>query len=380
MAEIGFVALDPRKAKRARMIATLGDLGPIHWLRMPPLRWRNYPETAARVQLALEAAQSVTAPWLIGVKRKMLALQYNGTRAYFEKHPAAVAVCWNGLNGARRAFMEGAKDAGARRLYFELSPLAGRVTVDPNGVNYLNSLPRNLGPYLNWFAASGLPADGWREIGAQIKQRKAASEKPAFVGDLPGLDMPFLFVPLQYPGDSQMRLFGGAFRTVESFVQALGQAAKALPEGWHLRIKDHPTAPVSFAQAVRDLGQANVVMDNATDTFAQVAASRGVVTVNSSVGLEAMFYEKPVIAAGQCFWAIAGLAEMAPSADALAQVFARAGGLGFDPAGRAAFLSFLTEIYYPAPGPDQAAKVAIRLQGGDEFGFWRQDGIDAAVR
>ena len=47
-------------------------------------------------------------------------------------------------------------------------------------------------------------------------------------------------------------------------------------------------------------------LDNDTDTFEQVAASRGVVTVNSSVGIQAFYFDKPVVVCGQTFWSIPG--------------------------------------------------------------------------
>ena len=104
-----FVCLDPRKAKRRAVATALAGLGPIRWLKVVPMRRLN---------------------------RWLFALQYNGARAYFAAHPDAVAVCWNGLNGTRRAFMQGARHAGARLLFFELAPLPGRVTIDPNDLVY----------------------------------------------------------------------------------------------------------------------------------------------------------------------------------------------------------------------------------------------------
>ncbi|MGR3289938.1 MAG: capsular polysaccharide export protein, LipB/KpsS family [Paracoccaceae bacterium] len=271
--------------------------------------------------------------------------------------------------------MDGAKDAGARRLFFELAPLSGRVTIDPCGVNFFNSLPRNITPYLNWFADSGLDPDAWRNIGKKIQQRTPLKAGKTGNDRLPPLSDPFLFVPLQTPGDSQLRLFGGNFRTVEAFINCMIVCAKHLPQNWHLRIKEHPTAPVSFADQLKGLGNTQVFLDNRTDTFEQVAASRGVITVNSSVGLEAMFYDRPVIATGQCFWAIEGVAHKAVTQDDIIQLFAAADTLGYDRASRTAFMSYLTHEYYPlAPGNSHeggiSASIAKRICGPDSIGFW----------
>lgn len=366
-----FVILDPRKRKRAWIAALLAPLGRMRWLKLPPMSPRGFPETATRAAEALETASKQPKGALgRAAKLRLLAWQYNGARRLFGADPQAVAVCWNGLNGSRRAFRDGAHDAGARTLVFELAPLPGRITVDRRGVNFDNELPREIGFYRDWFARRDGDPEAWRAIGAEIRQRAPA--RPA-EGEAPSrpLTEPFLFAPLQVPGDTQLRLHGGAYRTVEAFLRALCQAAGALPEGWHLRIKEHPTKPAGAAAIIADYPDAPVVLDNVTDTFAQVQAARGVLTVNSSVGLEAMWFDKPVVACGQCFWALDGVALRAPDAESLRAVMAAPEALTFDPGARAAFLTYLDEVYYPrrvepgqAPAEADLQKTRARLRTG----------------
>lgn len=384
MTESGFafVCLDPRKAKRDAISTALRPLGRLSFLKIPPMARGDFPETHTRVAAAFAAGTKIPGTGLMEhAKKTLLRLQYNGTRRYFAKQPKVVAVAWNGLNGSRRVFMDAARDAGARRLYFELAPFKGRITADPGGVNYANSLPRDPAPYLAWADATQ-PDDTWRRVGASITARAPAHAKAAGDGTQAALSEPFIFVPLQVPGDSQLRLFGGAFRTVEATIAAVAQAAQKLPDGWHLRIKEHPTSPERFDQLVAKLSHSKLVLDNTTDTFAQVAAARAVVTVNSSVGLEAMFFDKPVVALGDCFWAIPGVAHHAPTQTELDHLLSDPTAMTFDPASRAAFLAFLIDRYYPdltCKGdsghlhPDEAAKIQDRLTGADRFGFWASD-------
>lgn len=372
-----FFCLDPRKSKRATIERTLSPLGHFRWLKLPPMRARGYPETRDRAAAAFNAATKKPAEGPAAVaKRALLRLQYNGARALFEANRDAVAVAWNGLNGTRRVYMDGARDAGARTLYFELCPFPGRVTVDPCGVNFHNGLPRDATFYRAWASENG--SESWRNLRETITARARATPRIESAADRP-LTEPFVFVPLQVPGDSQLRLFGGAFRTVETVIEVMAEAARSLPDGWHLRLKEHPTSPVAFGDMIDRLKHPKLVLDNATDTFAQVAASRAVVTVNSSVGLEAMFFEKPVVALGECFWAIPGIADRCPTPETLSAALADPATLSFDRAARAAFLSFLADAYYPmlnrdgADGtlhPDEAAKVAARLRGPDPRGLW----------
>lgn len=372
-----FVCLDPRKSKRVAINSSLSGLGPVTWQRQPPMRFKGYPETSIRVKAAFDAAtKKPTGRFMTAAKNALLRVQYNGSRSFFEDNRDAIAVCWNGLNGTRRAFMEGARDAGARTLYFELSPFSGRITVDPCGVNNANSLPREIGPYVAWDQTFGI-SDGWREVRNTIQARKPAVSR-ADAPPVRPITEPFVFLPLQVPGDSQLRLFGGAFRTVEATIEAAITAAQALPDGWHLRLKEHPSSPIRFGDLIARLAHPKIVLDNGTDTFTQVAAARAIITVNSSVGLEAMFFDKPVVALGECFWAINGVAISCPTVEGLIRLLKNPEDLlSFDVKERNAFLSFLTQIYYPKlpkdgtkMHPEEVEKIRLRLLGADTFGFW----------
>lgn len=377
-----FKCLDPRKKKKKILSCVLKPLGNVEFSRFPPIRFRGYPESKARALKAFkQAIRPLNNPLLAWAQCKLYEWQYNGSRHFFSTKNNAAAVVWNGLNGSRHVYMMGAMDAGAKTLFFEEAPLPNRFTVDVSGVNFTNSLPRSISPYLNWLSKSNIEPDTWRQAGRKIVQRPAL--KPAKISkkSAPPLSEPFLFVPLQVPNDSQLRIYGGAFRTVESFVEAIIEAGKNLPNGWHVRIKEHPTSEQSISHLFDNDVSAPVFLDNFTDTFEQVAASEGVLTINSSVGLEAMFYDKPVVAVGQCFWAIEGVAISATTTIELTRVMSMPDQLKFDIQARNAFMNFLTEVYYPelkyesngalACENQEIEKIRRRLFGPDELGFWK---------
>ena len=370
-----FTVLDPLNARSPAVRALLSPIGTLTWFKIAPVSLKNYPETTARAEAAFEfAKKKYTNRFMRLAKIALFKAQYNGSRKYFEKNRRTIAVCWNGLNGTRRVFANAALDAGARTLYFELCPFAGRITVDPCGVNAANSLPRNIEPYLKW--AKSAKTNDLKAFSDTIQARKPVANKVRGAAERSLLE-PFIFAPLQVPGDSQLRIFGGNFKTVEATIEGLSAAARSLPDGWHLRIKEHPSSPTSFHELFGRLAHPKIILDNETDTFAQVAASRAVVTVNSSVGLEAMFFEKPVIALGDCFWALPGVADHCKDIAALTDRFAMPEDLSFDHAARNAFLSYLIEVYYPklpehgeSMLPEEIEKIVMRLNGPDQFGFW----------
>lgn len=331
-------------------------------LPMVPLSFRDFPETRTRVEAALARAKrqpgNAVTRWL---KRQLLRGQYNWARHYFIRHPDHVATAWNGLTGTRMAFLAGARDANAPRLYAELAPLPGRITLDPAGVNAESSVPREPQFYRDW--AGDDPertGEHWRAIGQTLTARPS---RRADVGqgatDLPAT--PYLFCPLQVPDDSQVTLFAGWTGDMKGFLTALAQAAQGLPPGWHLRLKEHPSARQSLRPLIEPmLTTGRVILDNGSDSFAQIAASRGVVTLNSSMGLQAFFHDKPVITLGRAFFALPGLVTCADSQRALNHAFTQPEALTFDPALRAAFVNWLDQVYYPrfTEGPPPKADLA----------------------
>ncbi|THD85714.1 capsular biosynthesis protein [Aliigemmobacter aestuarii] len=346
-------------ARKEALFAALAEVaGGGKRLALPRLSFRDWPETSARVDAALARAkrQPKGAPvrWL---KRQLIRGQYNWARAHFTRHPDRIAVAWNGLTGSRMAFLAGARDAGAATLHAELAPLPGRITLDPAGVNAEGSVPQDPAFFRAWAAADpDRRGEGWRTLGENLTARTSRrSDVGQGKGELP--ETPFLFCPLQVPDDSQVTLFSGWCGGMAGFLAALHEAAGQLPEGWHLRLKEHPSAKASLAAMIAPLlATGRVQLDNASDSFAQIAAARGVVTLNSSMGLQSFFHDKPVITLGRAFFALPGLVHPAESQVKLNRLFAAPDSLGFDPGLRAAFMTWLDRAYYPRFRHDSAGK------------------------
>lgn len=348
----------PAKDDFFRAVAAAAGQG--RRLTTAPLSLRDFPQTPARVAECMARAKKRPASALgRAAKRLLIRAQYNGARRFFARHPVSVALCWNGLTGSRRAVMLGARDAGALRLFAELAPLPGFLTLDPAGVNAEGSVPQDPAAYADVTPDPALIAGLAARLVARAPRRADVGQGQ---GALP--ETPFLFVPLQVPDDSQVRLFSGWAGDLPGFIAALGRAADALPPGWHLRLKEHPSAKQPLADLIAAAGD-RLILDNETDSFAQLRAARGVLTLNSSMGLQAFFHDKPVIVTGRAFFALPGLADHAPSEAALADLLARAGSLTFDADLRARFLTWLAREYYipwqdgPADGTDAALRRAL---------------------
>ena len=316
--------------------------------RVIPMSFRDWPETAARVALAVSRAKHQprwgVVKWL---KRLLIRLQYNGARRYFAANANHIAVAWNGLAGSRLAFLMAARDAGARTLHAELAPFPGRITLDAVGVNAESSVPQGPAFYRAWATDNMRRDDTWRAMGAHLTARTSRRQDVSQGGSsLP--ETPFIFCPLQVPDDTQVTLFAGWCSSMAGFLAALQQAAEHLPQGWHLRIKEHPSARQSLRPLLDPLLRTNrIILDNGTDSFAQLSAAKAVVTLNSSMGLQAFFHDKPVIALGRAFWAMPDLVAPAEDQIQLNAAFASPETLTFSPVLRAMFMNWLDQVYYP---------------------------------
>lgn len=124
----------------------------------------------------------------------------------------------------------------------------------------------------------------------------------------------FLF-PLQLDSDFQIRLYSDFSSLGESIMYVLRSFAKNAPRDHHLVIKNHPldnglfdykNFSMNFARA---LGLENrIIFLDGGDGRLLTKNSRGVVVVNSTMGLEALDLGLPVYCLGRAIYAMPGLA------------------------------------------------------------------------
>jgi capsular polysaccharide export protein len=317
----------------------------------------NQAELKAAARSGNRAPQS-----LIGFKAKMTFLGWQDiwSRRALRRKKCDVLVVWNGIKGRLRMMSEAAKDMGLAVVYFEEAPLPKRITMDFDGVNYGSSLPRQIAFYQAWSRRTEITIDDWRKLNADLVARASTRGDVGQSKELePGLDENFIFCPLQVPGDSQITIYGDWIKSVEDMIDQIAQASQALPEGWHIRVKEHPSARQAFGDKLRALEGPKFRLDNATDTFEQVAKSKAVLTVNSSFGLQAFFFDKPVLTLGKAFYAFDNIATKVSSLAELERICEDPAVLQFDQTARDHFRSYLDAAYYPFEEDVKAGKYTL---------------------
>lgn len=129
----------------------------------------------------------------------------------------------------------------------------------------------------------------------------------------------FFLVPLQVYNDSQIRRHS-RYKSVPAFIrEVLASFAEHAPGEQLLVFKHHPLdRPYNdytrlIARESRRLGidaRVHYIHDQHLPTLLKHAT--GVVTVNSTTGLQALYHGTPVIALGECMYAIEGLVHPGP--------------------------------------------------------------------
>lgn len=220
----------------------------------------------------------------------------------------------------------------AARLFIEAGFFPDTMQADPVGLNGANSVPRDPAFYLDTpqdFAAAGLPD--------ATASRAAKSSHPPVA-----LPRRYVFVPFQVPSDMQITLHSPWLRDMRHFLAVIRDAADRNPSETFV-IKEHP----SFRASVMGLfpPHPRVVFANGNPTGALIAAARAVITINSTVGIEALQAAKPVITLGNACYAIDGLVLQARDSASLDAALARSAKWRPDERLRHQFLGFLRNVY-----------------------------------
>ncbi|SNY37263.1 capsular polysaccharide export protein [Pseudooceanicola antarcticus] len=235
------------------------------------------------------------------VKRVQAALLRRCLDAEIAATDPEVVVIYNGS-----VFPESVLEAasrGRRRVFVEAGFFPNSLQLDPKGLNGANSVPRNPDFYLETpedFAAEGLPA---------AVNNRASKLPEEEVSLSPG----YVFVPFQVPSDMQVMAHSPWVRSMEQFLDVVCEAAERNPDDTFV-IKEHP----SFRHSVRDLrSHPRVIFANGNVTSELVRDARAVITLNSTVGIEALLMGKQVITLGEACYNIDRLVRHAEGPAAL---------------------------------------------------------------
>ena len=229
--------------------------------------------------------------WVLVLKSMWL---YNSYFRFLSRQEPTTSIVWNGLKYRQQLWCLCCEQLGIQLRYMENGLLSGFTTLDAKGVNFGNSLPRE--------------ADFYRTYGASQTENPldpAATTVPPSEKSLPER---FVFVPLQVNGDSQIVCYSPWIQNMAHLVSVLIAALPAFQAaGLEVVVKPHPKCSTPNAKVLARLKTHGVTVVTDTDSKRLVAQSQAVLTINSTVGLEALAAGKKVIVLGQAFYRIEGI-------------------------------------------------------------------------
>jgi capsular polysaccharide export protein len=156
---------------------------------------------------------------------------------------------------------------------------------------------------------------GWVGRGARRPWRRAASARR--VRDLAGTR--YWAFPLQLEGDFQIRTHSPYETVAEAIRDVIASFARGAPEATRLAVKGHPldNGLNDWARIIGDAARRHGVADRVhwipeAPFGPLLAGAAGVVTVNSTAGLQAIGTGRPVLALGAAIYAMPGLTFQGP--------------------------------------------------------------------
>ena len=225
--------------------------------------------------------------------------------AYLQRQDFDCVIMWNGLHINNQAMRLACDKLAIRTLFLENGLLPNTTTIDPHGVNFGNCVPRNRAFY------EALPPRPLDEDLRTLVPRRPVQPRPGEVA----IDLPprYVFIPFQVESDTQILLYSPWICNMRHLFDVIAALADvpALRD-CHFIFKEHPTSYERYPDLHLRISD-RVYFANANSTQQLIENAAAVMTVNSTVGIEALLYHKKVITLGQAFFSIEGICRSADS-------------------------------------------------------------------
>lgn len=222
-------------------------------------------------------------------------------------------IIWNGYDYIQKLIVEVAKMYGIGVAYMENGLLPNTTTIDTKGINFNNSLPREASFYkaLNNQKPFVKPEN---LVAREVKGQKSISEEHK---ELPEN---YIFVPFQVDNDSQIICNSPHIKNMEELFLICAEVQKNLKDqSLKFVFKEHPSSQFEYPKLI-GMQTENLLFINNTNTQELIQKSQAVLTINSTVGIEALIFEKKVIVVGNAFYSIDGIVKSASTPSDLVDI------------------------------------------------------------
>ena len=207
-------------------------------------------------------------------------------------------LVWNGFMFRQAIALEIARLHRIKPIYFETGFLPNRFVIDKKGVNFYNSVPRDINFYKNYKNDKPLPKELIPRTPRNAK--KFANIKKE------NLPKEFIFIPFQVDYDTQILLFSPWIKNMEQLFFLMKEIAEQL--NINIVFKEHPSSKKEYPN-LHKIAKNHKYLSfaNGYPTQELIQKANAIITINSSVGIESLLFDKKVITLGNAFFNIDGI-------------------------------------------------------------------------
>ena len=226
---------------------------------------------------------------------------YLSFSAFFSRYRPKSVGLWSGHRLPEMAIAFAARRYNVKVIYFENGLVKDSTTMDFRGVNDKNSVPRKAGFYREYFQRNYCKSFSRDRIGTRNPHR--FKKQPLEEQELNGKR--YVFVPFQVCFDSQVLINSNWIRSMEKFYDVLESVVESIADpDLYFVIKEHPSDPKGY-RFLYDRHPKIIFSGKNTEQL--IRESLGVLTINSSVGMESLLLEKEVIVVGEACYRVPDL-------------------------------------------------------------------------
>ena len=230
-------------------------------------------------------------------KQRLIAKAYLSAfkqtlRNYQSDYQGNYLVIWNGKKFVQSIALIAANELAMKVIYAELGPLPGMLQFSTQGVNASAALPQYGDYYLPF-----------QEQSSPQKQRLV---KPVWTSTKKNESAFFrILVPFQVVEDSNLYVHSPWIRNMHELFQL---CTKLLDTHHNLEIsiKTHPKCPIDYSCLKARHSRMHFI-PNDRNINELLAECNAVMTINSTIGLEAIRFGIPVISLGEAIYNVSGI-------------------------------------------------------------------------
>lgn len=316
---------------------------------------------------------------------------------------ADIIVVWGGFRFNESSIITYAKAKGVRVVIFEYGYFRPyTLTFETMGLNYNNSLPREAKFYLDKYPDTVIdkaqfeqlvspksavfePIDPAVKLAFPTRKKKLSIENVFKLKNLLtkkvreirrsdlDLNQRYIFVPFQVETDSQIIEFSNKIKSMNNLVALVSEAVdlynKEFEDDLKVIFKPHPvdkSVNIDYIVSQLDIYSSSLISFK-EETIDLIRNAELVMTINSTVGIEALINGKNVITLGSAFYNIDGLVEHCEDYDNLHLAINES--LRKDQNFELIFKyikylreEYFSEIYYEGADLDSVSKLCDRLE------------------